>query len=152
MASFTHVLAFACMFTVTWATTYDIPFTSCEGITAPSAVRMQCSSFLRGTCLLNKGQTYSMQAEFTPQTSVEEIESSVAWKAWVEMPLTDQDFDACNSQITCPLTQGSPTTFSYSLHIPNYWMRRRYPIVWRLTDDDTNTRILCFTVRVQITS
>lgn len=39
---------------------------SLAGATTPSSLKMECSQFIRGTCILEKGQTYNLTAEFTP--------------------------------------------------------------------------------------
>ncbi|KAK8734701.1 hypothetical protein OTU49_005940 [Cherax quadricarinatus] len=148
---FMYIFLVACTVTVTWATIYDIPFRSCRGIPGPSAIKVNCSSFERETCTLTKGQTYSIWANFTPQINVNAVQSSVAWKTWVEMPLPGQDADGCNGYLECPLAQNTPTTFTYPLQIQNFWMRRRYPIVWRLKDANTDIKILCFTFKILIT-
>uniref|UniRef100_A0A0P4WT97 MD-2-related lipid-recognition domain-containing protein n=1 Tax=Scylla olivacea TaxID=85551 RepID=A0A0P4WT97_SCYOL len=130
-----------------------VPFTSCNtGDPVPAAVRMNCSSLLTDTCVLKKGHTYLLQAEFVPQSPSVDVESSVAWRSWVEMPLPGQDSEACKGRLPCPLTAGIPVTFTYPLHIENFWMRRRYPMVWKLEDDDTDSIILCFNIKTFITS
>ncbi|MPC80977.1 hypothetical protein E2C01_075577 [Portunus trituberculatus] len=84
---------------------------------------MNCSSLLTDTCYLKKGHTYLLQAEFVPQSPSEDVESSVAWRSWVEMPLPGQDSEACDGRLPCPLTAGTPVNFTYPLHIEDFWMR-----------------------------
>nr|XP_045604332.1 NPC intracellular cholesterol transporter 2-like isoform X2 [Procambarus clarkii] len=140
----------AFMFTVTWATTYNVPFRSCGDVPAPSEMRINCSSLDRGSCMLNKGETYIIHANFTPRISSNDVESKVSWHFWVDMPLPNQESDACNGHLKCPLRKDVSTTFTYLLKVQNFWMRRRYPIVWRLMDDDTDAQILCFRFSIHI--
>lgn len=154
MASLVFYVTVACSLTLALADMEEVPFTSCNtAAVSPSEVRVNCSSLVRGVCVLTKGQTYSIQADFTPEVSAERVESSVAWKTWVEMPLLGQNPNACLArQLRCPLEDGDSTTFTYPLHVPTYWMRRRYPLVWRLKDQTSNNLLLCFNLRVQIVS
>ncbi|KAG0727135.1 NPC intracellular cholesterol transporter 2 [Chionoecetes opilio] len=148
-----QLLLLVCLVAVAPVQAVSVPFSSCNaGLPAPTTVSMDCASLLTDTCVLKKGHTYTLQAEFTPQSPSDDVESYVAWSLWVEMPLLDQDDDACESHLPCPLTPGNPVNFTYPLHIENFWMRRKYPLVWKLRDEDTDNTILCFKVKTFVTS
>lgn len=137
---------------VTLATTSTlIPVRECgKGVPAPTSVTMECDGMSHGTCLLEKGKTHRLIAEFTPGVSSSRLQSYVAWKSWVEMPLPGQNSNACQNYIDCPVNQGTQTNFTYPLEIQNFWMRRRYPMIWKLTNQDTEETVLCFVFRIQI--
>ncbi|XP_042871140.1 uncharacterized protein LOC122252629 [Penaeus japonicus] len=133
------------------AEVYEIPVRSCDGATTPSSLRMECTQFIRGTCILEKGNTYNLTAEFTPERNLQEVESHAAWKSWVEMPLYGHESQVCNGlYLSCPLRAGQPTTFTYPLHVHEFLMRRRYPVIWRLKDVDTEDTALCFVFSIKI--
>ncbi|XP_047477807.1 uncharacterized protein LOC125031221 [Penaeus chinensis] len=130
---------------------HEIPVRSCDGATAPSSLKMECTQFSRGTCILEKGQTYNLTAEFTPDRNLREVESHAAWKTWVEMPLYGQESQVCNGMyLTCPLRAGQLTSFSYPFHVYEFLMRRRYPVIWRLRDVDSEETTLCFVFMIKI--
>ncbi|XP_068230161.1 NPC intracellular cholesterol transporter 2-like [Palaemon carinicauda] len=132
--------------------TETLPFWECSSdVPVPTRVMLKCERLFNGICLLKKGQTYALEAEFTPGVSTsDKLQSYVAWKRWVEMPIPGQTYDACPSFVKCPLTHGVKSTFKYPLEVQNFWMRRRYPMVWRLTDEVTHRDVFCFIIRTQI--
>ncbi|XP_050732440.1 ecdysteroid-regulated 16 kDa protein-like [Eriocheir sinensis] len=148
------LLALACLtLFLTPALASTVPFTACDnGEPAPTSVRMNCSSLVSDTCVLNKENTYLLQVDFVPDSPASDVESYVAWRSWVEMPLPGQDSKACDDHLSCPLTPGKVATFTYPLRVERFWMRRRYPMVWRLKDDDTDRVILCFNIRTFVKS
>ncbi|MPC29454.1 hypothetical protein E2C01_022686 [Portunus trituberculatus] len=54
------------------------------------------------------------------------VDSYVRWNSWMEVPLPEQQRDACDGEIACPVEEGQMTQFTYSLHIQNYWPRQDY--------------------------
>ncbi|KAK7041664.1 hypothetical protein SK128_001851 [Halocaridina rubra] len=133
------------------ATSEEIPFSSCTADEpTPDTVTMDCEGMSHGTCILKKGQTHTLTADFSPDISSTRVNTYVAWKSWVEMPLPRENENTCHNFIECPLREGTETTFTYPLNIQNFWMRRRYPMVWKLTDMDTDETVLCFVIRIQI--
>ncbi|XP_066960946.1 putative protein heh-1 [Macrobrachium rosenbergii] len=132
--------------------TETLPFWECSSdVPVPTSVTLECERLVNGICLLRKGQTHQLKAEFTPGVSTSsKLQSYVAWKRWVEMPIPGQNSGACDNFVKCPLSHGAQSTFRYPLEIQNFWMRRRYPMVWRLTDDATHRDVFCFIIRIQI--
>lgn len=99
----------------------NISYTS--GSPAPISLVVDCSSRVRNTCSLARGQNHTVSVTFTPNHNSSHIVSSlVSWRTWVEMPLPEQDREACN-HVQCPLIDGRQTTFSYPLNMPDYVMK-----------------------------
>lgn len=68
----------------------------------------------------------------------------------MEIPLPDQQRDACDGELACPLVAGQMTQFTYSLQIQNFWPRKEYPVIWSLTDRKTDEPLLCFKFKINI--
>ncbi|XP_050732737.1 uncharacterized protein LOC127006640 [Eriocheir sinensis] len=115
----------------------------------PRGVFMSCAN-RRGVCEVRIGQTHILRAIFIPQINSTDVDSYVRWNSWVELPLPDQRRDACDGEINCPVVAGVATQFTYSLDIQDFWLRDEYPVIWSLTDRETDTPIVCFKFKINI--
>lgn len=130
----------------------NVHFTQCPGdLPAPLSLLVECSDRVRKTCSLRRGGNYTVVVRFNPTSdSTTAIRSLVSWNTPFPRPLPAQDGAACGL-MPCPLTQGTETTFRYTLNIPRNVMRRRYPLVWRLDDMGSRRTLLCFTFGIHLT-
>ncbi|KAG0727136.1 NPC intracellular cholesterol transporter 2 [Chionoecetes opilio] len=115
----------------------------------PRAVFMTCAN-RHGVCELRMGQSHNLRAIFRSQINSTDVNSYVRWNSFVELPLPEQRPDACDGEIQCPVIAGQLTDFTYSLHIKNFWLRNEYPVIWSLTDNETDEPIICFKFKINI--
>ena len=79
-----------------------------------------------------------------------DVESSVSWNNWLEVPLPNQDIDSCEGEIDCPVIANKPTAFTYTLFIESFWPKGEYPCIWRLKDRATDTILACWKFKIAI--
>lgn len=115
----------------------------------PRAVFMTCAN-RRGVCEVRVGNTHNLRAIFIPDINATDVDSYVRWNSWFEVPLPGQKRDACNGNIDCPVVAGHVTRFTYILDIQDFWPRDEYPVVWTLSDKDTDNTIMCFKFKINI--
>ncbi|KAK8396957.1 hypothetical protein O3P69_005149 [Scylla paramamosain] len=115
----------------------------------PRALFMTCAN-RHGVCEVRLGQSHNLRAIFIPQLNSSDVDSYVRWNGWMEIPLPDQQRDACDGELACPLVAGQMTQFTYSLQIQNFWPRKEYPVIWSLTDRKTDEPLLCFKFKINI--
>ncbi|KAF2364063.1 MD-2-related lipid-recognition domain [Trinorchestia longiramus] len=149
------VLLFFCVSSVTsnQFTPRRILFAKCdytEDYTAkPMAVFMTCAN-ARGVCEVRAGGTHTLRAVFIPKINSTDVDSYVRWNSWVEVPLPGQIRDACDSSMQCPVEPKSVVRFTYDLGIQSLWPRSEYPVIWSLSDRETERDIVCFKFRINI--
>ncbi|XP_064116153.1 uncharacterized protein LOC135221982 isoform X1 [Macrobrachium nipponense] len=115
----------------------------------PRAVFMSCAN-RRGTCEVRIGHRHNLRAIFIPDFNSTDVDSHVRWNSWFEVPLPGQDRDACGTSIECPVTAHVPTRFTYTLDIQDFWPKNDYPVIWSLTDRETDETLVCFKFKIAI--
>lgn len=115
----------------------------------PRAVFMTCAN-RRGVCEVRVGNTHNLRAVFIPDINSTTVDSYVRWNSWFEVPLPGQERDACDGEMECPVIAGHVTRFTYSLSIQDFWPRNEYPVIWTLTDKETDTPLVCFKFKINI--
>ncbi|KAG7167740.1 uncharacterized protein LOC121867921 [Homarus americanus] len=115
----------------------------------PRAVFMTCAN-RRGICEVRIGNIHNLRAIFIPDTNATDVDSHVRWNSWFEVPLPNQQRDACDGEITCPVIAGQITRFTYSLDIQDFWPRNEYPVIWTLKDRVTDMTLVCFKFKINI--
>lgn len=127
-----------------------IKFKRCHReVRMPKALFMTCAN-KHGVCELRKGETHILRAVFIPNHNATNVDSHVRWNSWLEIPLPNQERDACNNAIKCPVIKNHITRFTYNLHIEDFWPRKVYPVIWTLSDKDTDEELLCFKFQINI--
>lgn len=115
----------------------------------PRAVFMTCAN-RRGVCEVRIGSSHNLRAIFIPDFNSTDVDSHVRWNSWFEVPLPGQDRNACDGAIGCPVKAGEVTRFTYSLDIQDFWPRNEYPVIWSLTDRETDETLVCFKFKINI--
>lgn len=115
----------------------------------PRAVFMTCAN-RRGVCEVRMGSRHNLRAIFIPDYNSTDVESYVRWNSWIEIKLPGQNQDACGVNINCPVVAGVPTRFTYTLDIQDFWLRNEYPVIWTLTDRETDETLVCFKFKITI--
>lgn len=115
----------------------------------PRAVFMTCAN-RRGVCEVRVGNTHNLQAVFLSDTNATDVDSYVRWNSWFEVPLPGQERNACDGSLRCPVIKGHVTRFTYSLDIQDFWPRDEYPVIWTLSDRNTDESLVCFKFKINI--
>ncbi|KAL7647533.1 UNVERIFIED_CONTAM: hypothetical protein RMT77_001133 [Armadillidium vulgare] len=127
-----------------------VKFAGCfDNVARPVAVFMSCAN-KRGDCEVRKDSVHTLRAFFRPKHNATAVESFAAWNSWLQVPLPNQDHDACKNLYQCPLVENRLNSFTYKLKVEAFWPADTYPVIWTLTNAETEEEVLCFRFRIII--
>nr|XP_018896557.1 PREDICTED: MD-2-related lipid-recognition protein-like [Bemisia tabaci] len=99
-------------------------------------------------CKMYRNTTGSIEFDFTPYFSGEQIGARVYWASLLDIPFLDMNSDGC-LYTTCPMEAGKNYTLKYGLLIRESYPPGNYPIKWKVWNEKNDECCFMYAVKLK---